>query len=242
MSTAFTVKVGEFEGPLDLLLSLIEDRKMLVSDVSISSVADDFLSYVQAQGAFPLGQATHFVLVAATLLLLKSRALLPVLSLSNEEEGDVKDLEYRLRLYQAYRTFARALGGLRERMFFGGGARTAEPLFTPSKDLSLQSIQEAIHRALQNAPTKEITKEVTVKSVVSLEDMMTRLSERIERALSLTFKDFAGSPEDKREIVVGFLAMLELVKRGLVMVNQEQSFGDIHMNYSGEVGAPRFDA
>ena len=242
VENSFSVKAGEFEGPLDLLLDLIEERKMLVSDVSLSQVADDFLSYLQTHVAFPMGQAAHFLVVAATLLLIKSRSLLPVLSLTDEEQGDVKDLEFRLSVYQIIRNAARQMGTLADRMFFGEGVRAPDALFVPPKDLSLASIQEAAQRALQNAPKPApLRDEVSVQTVVSLEEMMDRLSERISKAIQMTFKDFTGSGADKRELVVGFLAVLELVKRGLLMVEQSDRFGEITMNYNGEVGAPRFE-
>ena len=242
MDAAFTVKAGNFEGPLDLLLSLIEERKLLVNDVSLTRVADDFLEYLKSQPSFPMRQAAQFVLVAATLILLKSRSLLPVLSFSEEEEGDVRDLEFRLRVYQVFRDVAKKLGTLSSRMFFGEGARIDEPLFSPSPDLSLDNITEAASRALENAPQITLKREVSVRSVVTLEEMMRRLSERIEKAISLTFKEFAGaSKADKKELVVGFLAMLELVKRGMLAVSQEASFGEITMNYQGSIKPPHFE-
>lgn len=241
MESSFSVKTGEFEGPLDLLLDLIEERKMLVSDISLSQVADDFLSYLQTHVTLPVGQAAHFLVVAATLLLIKSRSLLPILSLTNEEKGDVKDLEFKLSVYQIIRNTSRAMNLLTSRMFFGEGVRS-DALFVPSKDLFLLSIQEAAKRAIQAAPSAAPLKdEVSVQTVVSLEEMMNRLSDRIVKAVHLTFRDFTGSATDKRELVVGFLAMLELVKRGLVLVEQGEGFGEITMNYNGERGAVRFE-
>lgn len=243
MSATFTVRAGDFEGPLDLLLSLIEERKLLVNDVSLTQVADDFLEYLKSQPKFPMGQAAQFVLIAATLILLKSRSLLPVLSLSKDEEGDIRDLEFRLKIYQVFRTVSRALGNVsRGRMFFGYGARIDEPIFSPPPDLSVQSLTEAASRALESAPRIHLTPEVSVQSVVTLEEMIDRLSQRIEKAINLSFKEFAGaSKTDKKELVVGFLAMLELVKRGMLAVSQEASFGDITMNYQGTVKAPNFE-
>lgn len=241
MENNFSVKAGDFEGPLDLLLSLIEERKMLISDVSLSQVADDFLKYLETHVALPVGQAAHFIVVAATLLLIKSRALLPVLTLTDEEEGDVKDLEFRLALFQVIRNAARTMATQTKRMFFGDGARIVDPVFVPPKDLSLASVTEAAARALRNAPKVSERKEVAVKSVISLEAMIDRLSDRIQNAIHMSFRDFAGGGSDKREVVVGFLAMLELVKRGLLMVEQHASFGDITMNYNGAMNAPRFE-
>lgn len=238
--TAFTVRVGMFEGPLDLLLSLIEERKMLISDVSITSVADEFLKYLEASSQFPMRQTAEFILVASTLLLLKSRALLPVLTLSNEEEGDIKDLETRLKLLQFFRETAKSLVA-RSRMYICGGQSYTAPVFSPPTDLSLDSLREAAGRVLDNAPQTKLMPEVEVKSIMSLEDMMVKLEERVMRAIHMTFKDFAGSEaRNPHEIVVGFLAMLELVKRGLVAVEQESVLGEIRMNYNGGVEAPKY--
>jgi len=243
MGASFTVKIKDFEGPLDLLLSFIEERKLLVNDVSLSSVADDFLAYLQDQESFPLGQAAQFVLVAATLLLLKSRSLLPVLELTGEEEGDIKDLEFRLKLLQIFRGVAKKIGNtLGSPLFFGYGVKVTEPIFSPAKDLSIQSLTEAAHRTLRNAPKSVFIPEISVRKIISLEDMINRLAQRIEKAINLSFKEFAGAGKtDKRELIVGFLAMLELVKRGIVAVSQEASFGDITMNYQGSIKAPNFE-
>lgn len=240
MEEAFNVKTGEFEGPLELLLNLIEERKLLISDVSISKVADDFLEYLKGHIAFPVGQAAHFVVVAATLLLIKSRSLLPVLALSDEEEGDVKDLEFRLKIFQMIRNAAKGL--LRgASLYLGSGARITDPIFSPAKDLSIVSLEEAARRVLQNAPRRTFAPEVSVKTVISLEEMIDRLSKRVEKALKMTFTEFAGTSGDKAELVVGFLALLELIKRGLLLADQSDSFGEITMNYGGAIKAPNFE-
>jgi len=239
--STFTVQVGEFTGPLDLLLTLIEERKMLVSDVSLASVADDFISFVKEQDRFPAGQAAHFILVAATLLLIKSRSLLPMMKLTEEEEEDIEGLEKRLSLYKIFRNAGRNLGQLKGKLYFGGQKKDTNPVFAPAPDMTPEALHAALYETLLRAPRKEVRKEISVKTVISLEDMMKRLSERIERALSVTFKDFMGSPEDKREIVVGFLAMLELVKQGQLMVEQEQQFSEITMSYHGAVRPPRYE-
>jgi segregation and condensation protein A len=237
----FLVKAGEFEGPFDLLLTLIEERKMHVSDVSLASIADDFISYIKTQIAFPADQAASFILTAATLLLLKSKSLLPVFTLTPDEEEDVHDLEHRLNLYQVYRDVARSLGALKGRIYFGGMRRDTEPFFSPSPDMNPDTLYGALSTLLAQAPLPEKRHETTVASVVTLEEMMTRLGERIEKALSTTFKEFVGSPEDKREIVVGFLAVLELVKRGLLLAEQVGKYDDIRLQYAGNPRAPKYE-
>ena len=243
MDSQFTVKVGEVEGPLDLILSLIEERRMLISDVSLSKIADDFIAYVKSQIAFPAGIAAQFILTAATLLLLKSKALLPIFALTPDEEGDIKDLERRLALLQVFRGIARRLfSSFAGRLYFGGLARDLDPMFAPAPDMTSEALLGAARATLARAPeAPPKLSETRVQKTVSLEEMMLRLSARVERALALTFREFVGSSEDKRELVVGFLAVLELVKRGLLIAEQEAHFTDIRMNFAGAVQAPRYD-
>src|SRR5437868_2863344 len=95
----YSVKTAVFEGPLDLLLDLIEKRKLFVSDVSVSQVTDDFVSYIEGHEQFPLEESAEFIVVASTLMLIKSRSLLPSLPLTDDETASIEDLEARLKLY-----------------------------------------------------------------------------------------------------------------------------------------------
>src|SRR3954469_6101774 len=100
MMAAFTVKTQAFEGPLDLLLDLIEKRKLFVSDIALAKVTDDFIEHVRKFENLPMGESAHFILVASTLLLIKSKSLLPELALTDDEQGDIRDLETRLKIYK----------------------------------------------------------------------------------------------------------------------------------------------
>src|SRR3954463_13221764 len=99
-SLGYKVKVSQFEGPLDLLLNLIEKRKLFINEISLARIADDYIAYVQQLGSFPIAESAQFILIASTLLLIKSKSLLPTLHFSLEEEASVEDLENRLKLYQ----------------------------------------------------------------------------------------------------------------------------------------------
>src|SRR3989344_5879114 len=99
----FKVRVGQFEGPLELLLELIEKKKLHISDVSISQVADEFIEYIKSFETFPTADSADFILIASTLLLIKSKSLLPNLSLTEEEQGSIEDLENRLVIYKKYK-------------------------------------------------------------------------------------------------------------------------------------------
>ena len=108
---SYKVKLSSFEGPFSLLLSLIEDRKLHINDISLSQVTEDYLSYVNTLESKDPREVSSFIFVAATLILIKSKSLLPNLTLTEEEEGDIKNLEERLRLYELY---TRLGGGLKK--------------------------------------------------------------------------------------------------------------------------------
>ena len=90
---SFTVKQQQFEGPLELLLDLIEKRKLFVSDIALAQVTDDYIAHIKSSTEFPIADSAQFILVASTLLLIKSKSLLPSLDLTTEEQADIKDLE-----------------------------------------------------------------------------------------------------------------------------------------------------
>jgi segregation and condensation protein A len=96
----FIVKTQSFEGPLDLLLELIEKKKLFISDISLAQVTDDFIEHIKNMGDIAIGESAHFILVASTLLLIKSKSLLPSLVLTEEEQGDIRNLEARLKIYK----------------------------------------------------------------------------------------------------------------------------------------------
>src|SRR3989338_7017919 len=109
MDSEYYVKTHIFEGPLDTLLSLVEKRKLFISDISLAQVADDYIAYIKSLEDFPIADSAHFILIASTLVLIKSKSLLPTLTLSEEEEHNIEDLEKRLAEYQKYKELSRHL-------------------------------------------------------------------------------------------------------------------------------------
>ncbi|HRH55602.1 MAG TPA: segregation/condensation protein A, partial [Candidatus Paceibacterota bacterium] len=147
--TGFTIRTGSFEGPYDLLLDLIDRRKLSVSELSLSQVTDDYIAFVRGHEAFPMEDAAQFIGVAATLLLIKSKSLIPELELSMEEEEDVDDLTRRLAQYEKVREarqeLARIFGA---NTMVSAGERAPEPMFAPSRDLTLSNLEQALRNAL----------------------------------------------------------------------------------------------
>lgn len=228
VATQYTVRTAAYEGPLELLLDLIEKRKLHVNELSLAEVTDDFIGHVRGQAEFPMEEAANFISVAATLLLIKSKSLIPELALSEEEEEDVEDLKRRLLMYEKTREAARELSRIFGRtVLISRGERTPEPMFAPSRDFTLEALEKALRNALTEAEKQEALPEVRVKPLVTIEEMMDRLTERVQTALSLSFKEFSGGAKEKVEVIVSFLALLELVKQGVVDAAQHDHFADI---------------
>lgn len=234
-----------YEGPLDLLLDLIEKRKLLINDISLASVTDEFLSRIQAMEEMPVGDTADFVALAATLLLIKSRSLLPLLELSGEEEQDIKELEYRLAVYQIIKEAARGLGKKTgEGYLFAGEPPKREPMYVPDETVTAMSLQAAVYRLIEGFPQIVSLPQVAVRKIISLEDMITRMSERVSSAFRLSFKEFSGHSGTgsavKGEVIISFLALLELVKQGIIRATQETEFGDITLE-NDSVATPSYE-
>jgi segregation and condensation protein A len=237
----FSIKTHVFEGPLELLIELCEKRKLLINDISLAAVTDEYIKQVSKMQEKSLPNTAQFVQLAATLLLIKSKSLLPVLELTKEEEQTIDDLEERLRQYQIYRDAGQVLAArfgkniLYSRRFIA----PKDPLFLPDSWCTLSQLHEAMWSVLQNLPKKEVKPKVQVKASISLEDMMASLQRRIETQLRAKFSDIRKEADEHKTVIVGFLAILELVKQGNVLVSQLGRFEDIEIELEKE-GIPRY--
>ncbi len=240
-SHSFSIKTEVFEGPLELLLDLVEKRKLLINDISLAAVTDEYMAKVAAMQEMSLPGTANFIALAATLLLIKSKSLLPVLELTEEEEDIIDDLENRLRLYQLYRDGAKGIGEVfgvavaYERQF----VLEKKPIFHPDSFCTVNELNEAMYRVIKELPIVEVKPRVQVKKVISLEEMMERLQRRIENQLKLKFSDLLGNDVERTTVIVGFLAVLESVKQGTILVAQLQRFDDIEIE-SFSTNLPRY--
>ncbi len=242
MATAsYKVETPVFSGPLELLLNLIEEKKLFISDISLAKVADDYINYIKTMHDFPIAESAQFILVASTLLLIKSKSLLPTLELTREEEGDIKDLELRLKIYKRMRE----LSGFISKKFgreiiFPRGDMETKPVFSPDNSMALPNLLLSLQELIQSLPKKDILPKAIVDKVISLEEMIDSLTERISEGLRMSFRNFANpDKENKINVIVSFLAMLELVKQGVIAVTQERHFEDITME-TENLDTPRY--
>lgn len=224
------VSVEGFEGPLDLLLSLIEKGKFDVSRISLANVTDQYLVRIREGNNIPPEHLADFLVVAATLLLLKSKKLFPELELTEEEEEQVESLEEQLREYQRFRAAAKQFMSLwnEGRVMYARKTYTnIEPSFYPPPSYDIATLSNLIGSVVLNLPKMDVIAEGMVKRIISIEERIKDFQERIGEKAKISFKNMAKSKSSKREVIVSFLALLELVKQKFVSVEQRQEFEDI---------------
>lgn len=246
MSPEFSVETEHFAGPLDTLLDLIEKRKLSVSQVSLAEVCDGYLAYVEKLPELPLSETSQFVLVASTLLLIKSRSLLPTVELSSDEEHSIEELQRRLQKLAIVRKVTRKLRkqwGEAPYRFAKRAPDVARALglersrFSPG-EATLQTVLAAAQRLLHTLPTVTSLGEAVVAPVLALEDVIANLKQRLASAARARWSEMTrgASRGDK---IVHFLAVLELVRHGSVSVTQDRLFSDIILESDAE-GVPRY--
>lgn len=236
---SFTIETETYQGPLEALLNLVEDRKMSISDVSLAHVADAYLAYVEKLPHLPLAETSQFILVASTLLLIKSRSLLPNLTLTTEERESVEELERRLARYALYRKLAKQLRREwgRAPLYLARKAPLRPSVFSPAES-SIQHVFAAAERILRTLPKPEELAQAAVAPVLALEDVIVNLKQRLTTAFRARFSELTKS-HDKHDTIVYFLAMLELVRSGSASVTQEKLFEDITIEMEA-TGVPRY--
>ena len=241
MSAKFAIESPVYQGPLETLLSLIEDRKMSISDLSLADVADAYLAYIEQLPELPLGETAQFILVASTLLLIKSRALLPTLELTESERDSVEELERRLARLQIIR---RAAKGLRKEwgsapMLLAHRAPLRPAIFSPA-EASISTIAAVAQRLVNLLPKPEKLAEAAVAPVLALEDVIKSLKTRLSSSIRTRYFEITKNAS-KHDAIVYFLAMLELVRSGVASVTQEKLFEDIEIEIES-LGAPKYGA
>ena len=249
----YEFQTGEFKGPLDKLLELIEAEKMDINTVSLAKVTDGFLHYLDdlksaiggAEGEKvdrPFRADLHlladFVAVASRLIFLKSKYLLPGLELTEEEEADIKDLESRLKIYQDLKPAIRALNKLwREShhsysrpYLIGKGSLGAlasdHALFYPGANLSLEGLVQALDGILESIKSYELETDTIKEKIVTLEEKISEVLARVQKEGDMHFKNLSDDKSRGEKIVV-FLALLHLAREQLVLLEQIDAFSDI---------------
>ena len=241
----FSVKLDVFEGPFDLLLQLIAKHQLDVTSLALSQVTDEFLAHIKALGdTWDLGQATEFLVVAATLLDLKAARLLPQQQVEDEEDLallEARDLLFaRLLQYRAYKQAAAHLAGLlAEESRRYPRAVSLEPRFAgllPEVLLGLgpQQFAELAARALTPRAEPQVAVDHVHGGAVSVREQTALLRDRLRRTGGGSFRTLTADCTGTLEVVARFLGLLELYREGVVAFDQVEALGDLHVRWTGE--------
>ncbi len=240
----FLVHLDNFDGPFDLLLGLIAKHKLDVTEVALSQVTDDFIAHIRAAGPeWDLGQATEFLVVAATLLDLKAARLLPAAEVEDEEDLallEARDLLFaRLLQYRAYKQVAQQMAAMLARE----GRRhprsaSLEPRFAallPEVLLGLgpEQFAELAARVLAPRPEPVVAVDHVHGGTVSVREQTALLRERLRRTGGGSFRALTADCDGTLEVVARFLGLLELYREGLLAFEQVEALGDLHVRWTG---------
>jgi segregation and condensation protein A len=219
------IKQEAFCGPLGLLLELLEKHELEIKDVNLAKVTDEYLDRMNRGSVIPEEMA-DFLVIASRLIYLKSKELLPYLKLDDEEEK-VDDLEEQLRIY---RLFVNAADNL-EAQFLKPIKSYLRPYsklvidqgngFYPAENITLANLNQAFRSLLKQLEPFLALQEVSMQRVKSIEERLDELKSVITSRAKMSFKDVVSGAKSKIDVVVSFLALLEMMRRQIIKVKQK---------------------
>lgn len=221
------IQDSSFSGPLDLLLQLIEKDELDISQISLGNVTDQYIAELQKMEELPVDELADFLVIAAKLLLIKSRLLIP-------GETPIDDtgieLERQLKMYQAFvaatKTIAHMLG--RQRTTYPReGYAMMEPIFNPPVELKADDLRELFAHVLKELePITRLPQTVIVRTI-NIRQKIEQITERLIQEKTTSFHDLLRSANNKTEVIITFLAMLEMVKLRTATVIQDTLYSNV---------------
>ena len=226
----FKVQLEKFEGPLDLLLKLIEEQKLDITRLNLAKVADDYLEYVRGNERISLENLAEFVNIASRIILIKSQNLLPTLEITPGEEKEIADLENRLKEYQKFKAAAENIGKILEKKHFSFSRDYLlgiAAIYRAPKNINVFDLKKAFLKIISEIVLPEKIDQESIRDIITLEDKIEELKNSLQQRVDSSFRELSGAAKDKIEIIVAFLAMLEMVKQRIIEVEQKDLFEDI---------------
>lgn len=232
----FTVKLDRYEGPYTKLLELIEQKKLSITEISLVSVADDYMNYIRTLDQKKIVDISQFVVVASTLMLMKAKSLLPGVTYTEEEEKQVDDLERKLELYALLTRAGNQIKTvfLKNPLYSKKQASYKEiAVYIPDTRVTIHLLQSIAELTLQTFVIPKAIVKVAIETALRIENVIEKLLERVRNAQSLTLQSLTDGAksleEQKKLLIVNFIALLELIKNGALSAEQKVHGGDIHI-------------
>jgi len=226
--------IEQFNGPLDLLVKMIDDEKLDINDISLGNIADQFVNYIKNNPNIDPEEMADFLAVAAKLLLIKSRTLLPYL-IRDEEMEEIKDFTNQLKIYKDFLEASKKIEEILEaRKFmyareFNKKMLTESVVFYPPKNVNTKILQDTFVELVKRLKIEDNIEEDAIMKAISIEDKMSKIQNLLKKLNSLNFNALLEKNITKIDMIVSFLAMLELMKQRVVVADQRDLFESINI-------------
>ncbi len=224
----YKVQLDEWQGPLDLLLQLIESQQMEITDVSLSKVTEEFIEYMNSKPISP-EETADFLVIASKLLYIKSKALLPSLEL-DEEEGI--DLEKQLKMYKEYLEASKKINDiLRKKRFCFSKERFPEGItnhiFYVPKSITKNKLKITFEQIIKKIKPFIVLPQKIIQKNIKLSEKIQQIRDLIIKETCTSFNKLVCDSKTKTEKIISFLAILELTKQKIINIKQSNLFEDI---------------
>lgn len=227
----------KFQGPLGLLLQLIEQEEMDITEINLAKIADEYVEHLRVVANIDPEEMADFLVLAAKLLFIKSKALLPYLS-SAEDEQEINDLKNQLRMYQEFIKASEKISALiaqKNFLYLPDWSKTKKrfnlPKFLPPQKITADSLCSEFEKIIKRLKEVEIKlPETRLETKVSIEDMISAIRSTLAERIKFSFNRLIKSAKNKTEVIVSFLAVLELVKQRELLFEQAELFSEIHLS------------
>lgn len=239
------VKVKNFEGPLDLLLKLIEKQEMDITKVSLATIAEQYVEHIKISSEIKPEEIGDFLVIASKLLFLKSKILLPYFNWDEEEEEDSQELEKQLKIYKEFLEASKKIeeiGKKKQFSFVPSVGKNSKnrmgssdaPVFSPPQSLTAPGLSQVFKRVLEDLghseSLKERLQEEKIDRQVSLEEKIENIRSMVWKKIKFSFDKITQNTKNKTEIIVSFLAILELSKQKVIVTEQKDLFDTINID------------
>lgn len=224
------IKVLQFEGPLDLLLSLIEEQKLNITEIALAEVTEQFLNYVKQLEQIEPTSIADYLNIAARLLVIKSKAILPSLEVEQDEEEPEEDLTEKLLLYKKFKAVAKHLQELdrRKQQSFTRSLVFSERInFWPDPNTSPSTLHTAILNVVQQLKELDNLPKAKVREAISIQEKIGELQNKLAANAETKLSELLKDSKNKSEVIITFLALLELIKQRIFSVSQDNLFTDV---------------
>ncbi len=239
----YNIEIENFQGPLDLLLKLIEKQELDISRISMASIATQYLEYIKTQKILDAEDIGDFLVLAAKLLYIKSKILLPYFSFKEEDEDDIDELEQQLKIYRE----------------FLNASKKIEKIFKENNIMYFPNINESSFNILKNKKDyffpKNIKKEdfsliyseillklrierkesillekKKINVIISIDDKIDSIKRMLGKKIKFSFDRLLKKANSRSEVIVSFLAILELTKQKVIITSQKDLFTSINIS------------